>query len=106
PVQMTVTPLTGVPAYTHTWTSNSAVLGNSTTLNVAPQETTIYVVETTDQCTLVSDTVVVTTYDVPDVDISVLADEGCAPMDVTFFLDIDPALVGAGSCVWNVSDGS
>lgn len=105
PLVLSATALTGVPAYSYTWSVGGTVVGTSSNLSIAPTQTTTYIVETSDQCTTISDTVVITNYSVPAPSVGVLATEGCAPMEVTFFLNIDPALLG-GACSWMLSDGT
>jgi gliding motility-associated-like protein len=105
PINLSVTVSGGVPAYYYSWSTNGLEFAQTAQTTVSPSVPTTYIVVTSDMCTFVTDTVNVNTYMVPDLTFGVLADEGCAPMDVTLFPTIDPNLIG-GNCTWTFSNGT
>lgn len=105
PVPLTVNVNSGQPGYSYSWTQAGTVFGTNSTVVVAPNVTTTYIVATTDFCTTVEDTVLVSVFGIPNVGIGVEANEGCAPMTAVLYSEVDPNLLGT-SCTWTFSNGT
>ncbi len=97
--------IAGEPNYTYNWSQEGATIGINPSQNVNPAENSIYVVEVTDFCTTVVDTVVVNTFFAPEVTFAATEQDGCTPMTVTLEPTIDPSIL-AGDCFWTFSDGT
>ena len=80
-------------------------ISNLLSLTDCPQETTEYVVFANDGCSgTASDTIDVTVFLTPVVEISADEYSSCYPHTVELFNDTDPNLVDA--CVWDLMDGN
>jgi len=100
-VLLGVQPLSGVPTYSYSWaTLGGASFGTTQSATVNPMNTTTYIVNTTDLCTTVTDTVVVTIFNVPAVTVNSVTQEGCAPFNAVIY----PSLAG-NNCTWTFSNG-
>ena len=91
---------------TYTWTDPSGtVVGTGTSVNVAPQVTTVYTVTLSDGCTtpVATSSVEIVVYPVPEVNFTADVTEGCAPLEVTFTNLSTP--IGT-ECLWDFGDGN
>jgi gliding motility-associated-like protein len=93
--------------YNYSWTNQSGVqLSNQTTANVSPNNfNTYYYVSVSDICETPenNDSVLVTWYDLPNVDFSSDTSSGCWPLEVLFNNNTNVSQVA--SCEWNFGNG-
>lgn len=85
---------------------DNELVGTTATINVCPPSINQveYVVTVSDGCTFpVSDTVLVTLFDVPIPEIEMDVSEGCFPLTVTFVNLTDESFLG--SCEWDFGNG-
>ena len=97
--------VSGQPNYSYTWLNNGNIVGTNSTLSINPSENSVYIIEVSDFCTTVIDTIQVNVFDVPEVTFAVSEQDGCTPMTVTIEPTIDTGIF-AGQCLWTFSDGS
>ena len=105
PVSLNSQVLTGESPYFYDWSVQGTSISSDSSLLVTPSELTTYVIEITDFCTTLVDSVVVDTFFTPEVIFAADELNGCTPMTVTIESTIDPAIFG-GNCAWEFSDGT
>lgn len=105
PVTLNSTVNTGEPNYSYSWSQGGNSIGSNSSTEVSPNETTSYIIEISDFCTTLTETVIVNTFYTPEVTFAATELNGCTPMTVTVVPTIDPSIF-SGNCLWTVSDGT
>ena len=95
----------GEPTYSYNWSSLGNGISSDSTLEVNPESSTTYVIEISDFCTTVIDSVTVNTFSAPEVTFTADEEDGCAPMTVTIQSSMNPSFF-SGDCLWTFSDGT
>ncbi len=95
----------GEPGYSYNWLTGGNSISTDSSVVVNPSEATTYIIEVTDFCTTVSETIIVNTFFAPEVTFAASEQDGCTPMTVTIEPTIDPSIFN-GNCLWTFSDGT
>lgn len=95
----------GEPTYTYNWSAIGTSISTNPSTVVNPDISTTYVIEIRDYCTTLFDTVIVSTFNTPEVTFAASELNGCTPMTVTIQPTINSAIFG-GNCTWQFSDGT
>ena len=95
----------GEPNYSYSWSTGGNNISSDSSTLVSPNETTSYIIEISDFCTTLIDTVIVNTFYTPEVTFAATEKNGCTPMTVTVEPTIDVSIF-SGNCQWTVSDGT